>query len=68
MALAQVNSSESKQVGPSKLENAAKILGIVSGLSQAGMGGYKTFVTEPQQLAEMTKQNKTLADLLAKKS
>lgn len=66
MALTQINPEAPQEKGPSKLENAAKILGIATNLASAGSTGYKTFVTEPNQLAATKEQNDLMRSLMKK--
>lgn len=40
MALVAVNPPTAEVPGPSKLDNAAKVLGIMTSLAQTGMGAY----------------------------
>ena len=46
-----VNMPQPDQKGPSALDNAAKVLGIVTSLGNLGATGYNSLVTAPAQAA-----------------
>lgn len=59
MPMTQINTASDTPKGPSKLETAAKVLGILGSLAQTGMGAYGTFVNDPRKI-EALKQAKDL--------
>jgi hypothetical protein len=61
----QINPEQEKEKGPTKLENAAKALGIMTTLANTAAGGYKAFVTDPAQ-TELLKSKSALELLKTK--
>lgn len=62
MALTQVNSTEAEAQGPSKLDNAAKILGLMLQTANTGISAYKSFGSDSGSASQPNMPAQTATD------